>query len=1003
MPRNSQGLYTLPAGNPVVPDTIIDAGWANPTMGDVAQALTDSLPRNGAAPMTGQLTLVNSPPTASLHAISKGYADQLFASAAGVPIGAILTYAAGTAPSGYILCDGSPVSRSTYADLFALIGTTYGSGDNVTTFNVPNLVDYFIRGRNATTRPVGSLEAAAFANHVHPITDNGHVHTLSNLTHVHGQAAHTHTVTDPGHAHTIQGEIALYGSPNSSGVWTNTGPTTPTGTATTGITLSSEAPAIGPAVLGGTAESKVTGITLGSMGGADTRPQNMALDFYIKALQDGSGGGGGGTVVAITSSDTNMLAITGTSTNPILTLKSNVALGMVKLNAAGQINPAQIPMSDINYQGPWDATSGQTPSQTYPAATFLDGDMYLISVQGTMTVHTGAGAAAPQLCPVNSNIVYLTGSPTFPTAGWYYNPGQSGGGGGGSAALTTFVPSGSISATNVQTALQEVDSEKAPKVDASFVGTFLVNGMTVGHGPGLSSTNTVVGTNTFIANTTGLQCTAVGEAALQNNSSGEHNTGLGHWAGATNSVGNQNTAVGSNALFYNAAGGGNTAIGVSALYNAVGNYNTAVGWNALAAYTSHEGVAVGYEALQSNQTGLYNTAVGSRSLRANIIGARNTAMGFETLMNVNSDGNTAIGAYALSQSTGVGNNTAVGNMCLANSTSSSLNTAVGSGAMQGQQSGANNIAMGYNALFTNVSGIYNVAMGSQALMMATGSNNTGIGADALKNQSTGAYNTAIGRAACGLGIVTGTFNTAMGWHAMYNLTSGVNNFGLGVSALEANTTGARNTAIGNEALKTSLVANDNVGIGYRALTLNITGIQNVAVGGQGMATCTQGSYNTSLGHLAGSNITTGYGNVTIGGMTSAGVFAPQAAITTQDDFISLGSTAVTEAHVHVAWTVASDLRDKTDFGMVPLGLDFVSKLNPVAYRYRVNRDTVEGAGRVRYGFIAQQVLALEGAGVVIDDSDPEHLRYNEASMLAVVVKALQELKAEFDAYKVAHP
>jgi hypothetical protein len=68
----------------------------------------------------------------------------------------------------------------------------------------------------------------------------------------------------------------------------------------------------------------------------------------------------------------------------------------------------------------------------------------------------------------------------------------------------------------------------------------------------------------------------------------------------------------------------------------------------------------------------------------NIIGARNTAMGFEALMNVNSDGNTAIGAYALSQSTGVGNNTAVGNMCLANSTSSSLNTAIGSGAMQGQ-------------------------------------------------------------------------------------------------------------------------------------------------------------------------------------------------------------------------------------------------------------------------------------------------------------------------------
>ena len=57
MPRNSQGLYTLPAGNPVVPNTLIEANWANPTMDDIAAALTGSLPRDGSAPMTGPLTL----------------------------------------------------------------------------------------------------------------------------------------------------------------------------------------------------------------------------------------------------------------------------------------------------------------------------------------------------------------------------------------------------------------------------------------------------------------------------------------------------------------------------------------------------------------------------------------------------------------------------------------------------------------------------------------------------------------------------------------------------------------------------------------------------------------------------------------------------------------------------------------------------------------------------------------------------------------------------------
>ena len=57
MPRNSSGVYSLPAGNPVIPDTLIESTWANPTMADIGQALTDSLPRNGAAPMTGPLIL----------------------------------------------------------------------------------------------------------------------------------------------------------------------------------------------------------------------------------------------------------------------------------------------------------------------------------------------------------------------------------------------------------------------------------------------------------------------------------------------------------------------------------------------------------------------------------------------------------------------------------------------------------------------------------------------------------------------------------------------------------------------------------------------------------------------------------------------------------------------------------------------------------------------------------------------------------------------------------
>src|SRR6478736_5961649 len=57
MPRNSSGVYTLPAGNPVVTQTVIRAPWANTTMPDIAQALSDSMTRNGSGTATGSFNM----------------------------------------------------------------------------------------------------------------------------------------------------------------------------------------------------------------------------------------------------------------------------------------------------------------------------------------------------------------------------------------------------------------------------------------------------------------------------------------------------------------------------------------------------------------------------------------------------------------------------------------------------------------------------------------------------------------------------------------------------------------------------------------------------------------------------------------------------------------------------------------------------------------------------------------------------------------------------------
>ena len=64
----------------------------------------------------------------------------MFTSSEVIKAGTIQAFGGSTAPDGWLFCDGSAISRTLYADLFAVIGTTYGSGDGTTTFNLPNFI-----------------------------------------------------------------------------------------------------------------------------------------------------------------------------------------------------------------------------------------------------------------------------------------------------------------------------------------------------------------------------------------------------------------------------------------------------------------------------------------------------------------------------------------------------------------------------------------------------------------------------------------------------------------------------------------------------------------------------------------------------------------------------------------------------------------------------------------------------------------------------------------------
>ena len=180
-----------------------------------------------------------------------------FTTVQGVPSGSVFCMAVATVPSGYLECNGAAVSRSTYAVLFAVIGTAYGTGNGSTTFNLPDLRGEFVRGFDNgrgvdSGRSIASSQSSQFGQHNHNVS-----------------ASSSSSVTDPGHKHTMNFNLGNLISSGGAFGMKDSGTADRMNTATTGISVSTST-SISQSNRGGTSNS------------SETRPRSIAMMYVIK-------------------------------------------------------------------------------------------------------------------------------------------------------------------------------------------------------------------------------------------------------------------------------------------------------------------------------------------------------------------------------------------------------------------------------------------------------------------------------------------------------------------------------------------------------------------------------------------------------------------------------------------------------------------------------------------------------------------------------------------------
>jgi hypothetical protein len=381
------------------------------------------------------------------------------------------------------------------------------------------------------------------------------------------------------------------------------------------------------------------------------------------------------------------------------------------------------------------------------------------------------------------------------------------------------------------------------------------------------------------------------------------------------------------------------------------------------------------------------------------------------------------------------------------------NTVSGLTVGKGGGSVASNTVAGYQAGYSNTTGADNTFLGQYAgYPVTTGSANTFVGKNAGNGTAiTGDSNTGIGGNA--LQFITGaaTANTAVGRTALYNNTTASNNVAVGYQAGYGTTTGANSVYVGTQAGHDATTGQYNCAVGHGAGYKLTTGSGNSFFGSSGSSNSygagyyvTTGNNNTIIGAYTGnqggldirtasnyivladgdgapsfwrnsngqwsiSSPTAGTGSaLNVNNSSTNGYFAlvvanPSTnhyAVGFQENGTTVGTIITTSSTT--AYNTSSDYRLKENVQPMTGALNTVAQLKPVTYKWKID-------GRDGQGFIAHELAevvpdAVAGEKDAVDtEGNPVYQGIDTSFLVATLTAAIQELKAEFDAYKATHP